>query len=110
VDAATTTDAALGLRVKRGKAVTTEQRVTRLEKQHEDLLREFDEEKERLANQIQQTERRVADVRADLNRELAAREQSQRSFLRRTVTFQSVGTVCFVVGVVLSVLGNAVAC
>lgn len=84
--------------------------MARLEQVHDDLMHELHGTAERLTEQIAQVAREVADVRAELDRELAAREQSQRSFLRRTVTFQSIGTVFFLVGVVFSVLGNAVAC
>ncbi|MCA1703537.1 MAG: hypothetical protein LC808_09875 [Actinobacteria bacterium] len=108
-DTARATDAA-SVSVHRAEATTLEGRLARLETQHDDLEREFNVSKDRLSKEIGDVRREAADVRANLDRELAAREESQRSFLRGTVTFQSIGTVFFLVGVVFSVLGNAVSC
>jgi hypothetical protein len=110
MDRATTTETAVPLTVQRRQAATIEGRVAWLEQQHKDLVREVDEAKKRLGVQIDQIEQQLAEFRTDLEHERAEREQSRRAFLRGTVTLQSVGTSFFLLGVVMSVLGNAFTC
>jgi hypothetical protein len=96
--------------VVRGKAVTVEGRLARLEQEHEDLRRELAATRERLEERIGAVERGASELRSRLHEEQAERDRERREQTRTTVKLQGAGTGLILVGVVLSVLGVALPC
>lgn len=89
---------------------TPEQRITALERNVGELRRELDDRAAALESSIRKVEQAQHEMRSELDAQQRKREDRRRAALQRTVKLQTFGTALFVVGAVLSVLGNTVSC
>jgi hypothetical protein len=110
MDAAATSDAALELTVTSGPAVSLEDKVQRLEEVAEDLQRKLEGVTARFEREVAGVQKRLGKVEAERHRERQEQERTRKEAIRRQITVQAVGTVLFIIGAVLSVLGDAVSC
>lgn len=98
------------LRVRRPPGETVEERVTALEENLGHLEGELDERTREFEQRFGSVEQTQRDMRADIEQQQHEQEKRRRESLRSSVTLQAWGTLLFVVGVFLNVLGSAVSC
>lgn len=95
---------------RRGPGETLDDRVEALEENLGRLESEIDRREARLAQDIEEVRQSLSEMRAELDRERREREEDRKTSLRASVTLQAWGTALFVVGAILSILGNTVNC
>ena len=91
-------------------ATTLEERIARVEVEMRDLQRKQQEDHVALEGRIADTQQRITYAEAGLQEQINDLEASRKESLRDSLTFEKWGVGLFVVGVILSVLGNAVTC
>jgi hypothetical protein len=89
---------------------TLEERVQALEKNFGYLEDELDHYHTSLEKGLDDLRKKLDDMQAELDRERREREEERKASLRTSVTLQAWGTGLFVLGTILSVLGNTVNC
>ena len=87
-----------------------EDRVHALERNFESLDREFVQTTREFEQNFRAVEQQQNELRQHFERQQQERDQERRESLRWTIKSQTIGTALFVLGAVLSVLGNAVTC
>jgi len=95
---------------RRGSGETLDERVEALEENLGRLESEIDRREARLAKEIEEVRQSLSEMRAELDQERRAKEDERKASLRVSVTLQAWGTALFVVGAILSILGNTVNC
>jgi hypothetical protein len=98
------------LTVTRAPATTLQGRVERLEQEMQDLQRKQREDQAGLDRRIIEMHKRIGEAEAALQKQINELEAQRKQNLRDSLTFEKWGIVLFVIGVVLSVLGNAITC
>ena len=98
------------LRVRQVPGETLEERVTALESNFEHLEGELSERSRAFDQRFESVEKTQREMRADIEQQQREQEEHRRESLRSSVALQAWGTVLFVIGVVLNVLGSAVSC
>lgn len=98
------------LTVTRAPATSLEERVDRLEQEIRDVRRESSEAHAALDQRVTAANTRITDAETSLRTQLDEMEAARKETLRDTILFEKLGTGLFVVGVILSVLGNAISC
>ena len=98
------------LTVTRAPATTVEGRVERLELEMQDLQRKQREDQAEVQGRIVKAHTRIGEVEITMQRQLNELEAQRKANLSDSLTFEKWGIALFVLGVVLSVLGNAVTC
>ncbi len=95
---------------RRGPGETLDERVEALEENLGRLESEIDRRGARLAKDIEEVREGLSRMRTELDQERRQKEEEGKTSLRASVTLQAWGTALFVVGAILSVLGNTVNC
>lgn len=85
-------------------------RITRLEQIADDLHREHEADRRAQEQRMAKYEQRMNEADTAIRTELARLEAERKAGLRESITYEKAGITLFVVGVILSVLGNAVTC
>ena len=98
------------LTVDRPPPNTLEERVDQLEQEIRDVRDEHREANAALDRRVVEAIQRTADAEASLRTKLNEMEAARKESLRQSIFFEKVGTVLFVIGVILSGLGNAISC
>lgn len=96
--------------ISREPGATLEARVELLEQDVKYLTNEQRQDHDALESRIGQTDQRIGETETALRTEMAEMEAQRKETLRESITYEKAGISLFVVGVILSVLGNAVTC
>jgi hypothetical protein len=108
---ATSTERAMPLRV-RHSAVDEklDSRVSALEQNFRHLEEEFLRGQKDLAGSLSDLRTRFSQMRAEFDEERRERDERRKEELRGSVALEACGTALFVLGAILSVLGNTLTC
>lgn len=95
---------------RRGPGDTLDERVEAIEENIGRLEAEMNRRQTRLVAEIKDVREKQTMMRSELDQERQAKEEERKAALRTSVTLQAWGTGLFVLGTVLSILGNTVNC
>ncbi len=85
-------------------------RVTLLERQHDQLREALDEVRVTMRTEVESARARADEAEAKLQGVIGQTEQRRRRALRKTLSVQAIGTLMFIFGAVFSVLGSTLSC
>lgn len=97
-------------RVRRSPGETLDERVAALEANLGHLTGELDERTQEADQNFRKIEQGQRELRADLDRTQRERDEQRKGFLRGSIKLQVWATGLFILGVALSVAGNAWTC
>jgi hypothetical protein len=96
--------------VRRGPGSTLESRIDALEKNLQHLEAEIDQQNATFGGDIAELSKRLRETQVELAQERERSEEGRRAALRISVALQAWGTGLFVLGAILSILGNTITC
>lgn len=99
-------DAAGRIKVRTGSGGGIDERLDALEKNFGRLDEEVDQDRVALEASLTKIRGEIAETRADVEKKQQETEQKRKNFQRTSITLQGCGTLLFVGGTVLSVLGS----
>jgi hypothetical protein len=97
-------------RVRRDPGDTLETRIEAVEKNLHHLEAEIDHQNAIFGGDIEELSQRLIETRSELAQERRRSEEERKASLRTSVALQAWGTGLFVLGAILSVLGNTIDC